>query len=80
MKKILLDFKYSARKSSFDNQCVECDFKNNPTHSSKRGDDGINRASKSTPVRCLNCDSLLPRPWVEESGKYRIIEGIYQCI
>lgn len=62
-------------RSSFDNQCIECNFKDNPNHSSKRGEDGINRASRSTPIRCVNCNSLLPRPWVEKNGEYRIMKG-----
>lgn len=62
---------------AFDNQCVnpQCLFKDNPTHSTSKGKEGINRSSKETPIRCLNCDELLPRPWVKENGHHRLMSG-----
>ncbi len=63
--------------SAFDNQCINprCKFQDNPTHQAKRGDDGINRASKETPVYCVKCGERLPRPWVEKDGKVRLMSG-----
>jgi DNA (cytosine-5)-methyltransferase 1 len=64
--------------SAFDNQCVnpKCRFQNNPTHGAVRGKDGINRAKQSTPLYCVKCGTLLPRPYVAESnGKLRIMSG-----
>ena len=62
-------------KSAFDNQCVQCGFDQNPTHKNKLGKDGINRSSLETPIRCIRCGSLLPRPWVVENGEYRLMKG-----
>ncbi|MBI5170534.1 MAG: DNA cytosine methyltransferase [Candidatus Eisenbacteria bacterium] len=64
-------------KGAFDNQCAnpKCRFDGNPTHSSKHDLHGINRASKETPVRCLRCGELLPRPWVVEGGTHRLMSG-----
>lgn len=62
--------------SAFDNQCVACKFTGNPTHRAGRGDDGINRASLDTPIKCVKCGALLPRPWVrEKSGNVRLMKG-----
>lgn len=62
-------------RSAFDNQCTECGFDQNPTHGSARTEDGVNRARKDTPIRCLRCNALLPRPWVLENGAYRLMNG-----
>ncbi len=64
-------------RGAFDNQCVNpaCGFKDNPTHGSQHDDNGINRSNKDTPVRCIRCDELLPRPWVIENGKHRLMSG-----
>jgi DNA (cytosine-5)-methyltransferase 1 len=64
-------------QGAFDNQCVNklCLFTDNPTHGAERDESGINRASKTTPVRCVRCGDLLPRPWVVESGEHRIMSG-----
>ena len=61
--------------SAFDNQCVECSFQGNPTHGNSRTADGINRASRDTPVHCLKCGELLPRPSVVQDGSRRIMRG-----
>ena len=60
---------------AFDNQCVECGCDDNPTHGAARNKEGINRARKDTPIRCYKCGALLPRPWVEENGEYRLMTG-----
>lgn len=64
-------------RSAFDNQCVNssCGFKNNPTHGSQHDESGINRSNKDTPVRCVRCGELLPRPWVVEAGEHRLMSG-----
>ncbi len=64
-------------RSAFDNQCInpECGFSNNPIHGAKKDIDGINRASTETPIRCLKCGELLPRPWVYKDGQYRLMKG-----
>jgi len=62
---------------AFDNQCVnpECMYQLNPTHGAAHDDAGINRSKKDTPIRCIQCGALLPRPWVEENGDYRLMSG-----
>jgi DNA (cytosine-5)-methyltransferase 1 len=62
-------------KGSFDNQCAVCGFSENPTHSASKNDQGINRADKCTPIRCLQCSELLPRPWVKKGSEYRLMSG-----
>lgn len=62
-------------RGAFDNQCIDCGYKGNPTHGSLR-DEGINRSSKSTPIRCIECGAVLPRPHVMgEDGEPRIMSG-----
>ncbi len=62
---------------AFDNQCAnpECRFAGNPVHGAQHDENGINRSNKTTPVRCLQCGSLLPRPWVVEDGDHRLMSG-----
>lgn len=62
-------------RSAFDNQCIECNFSNNQKHSSKKNIQGINKASEETPIYCIECGSVLPRPHVEEGSKKRIMKG-----
>jgi DNA (cytosine-5)-methyltransferase 1 len=64
-------------KSAFDNQCINpaCGFKGNPTHSSSKDENGINKVSVKTPIFCVKCHSILPRPWVKENGEYRLMKG-----
>ena len=64
-----------SERSAFDNQCVKCGFDKNPTHGSQKTSEGINRAKKDTPIRCLQCNAVLPRPWVVENGEYRLMNG-----
>ncbi len=64
-------------ETAFNNQCVnkECGYQNNPRHGAARLN-GINQSKKDTPVYCVKCGSLLPRPWVKnKDGKYRIMKG-----
>jgi DNA (cytosine-5)-methyltransferase 1 len=64
-------------QGAFDNQCVNpaCLFDGNPAHSNVRGEEGINRSSKQTPLHCQSCGELLPRPWVLKDGVHRIMSG-----
>lgn len=60
---------------AFDNQCVSCGYDKNPTHSSSKDKNGINRANKDTPLYCVNCGELLPRPWVKKGENFRLMKG-----
>ena len=61
---------------AFDNQCAECGFEGNPAHSAARGADGVNRASRETPLDCRECGAALPRPSVEgPDGARRLMRG-----
>lgn len=64
-------------KGAFDNQCINplCGFDKNPTHSASIDENGVNRYSTETPLYCLKCSELLPRPWVKENGQYRLMKG-----
>ena len=64
-------------KSAFDNQCINpvCKYDENPTHKALKNLEGINRSSTETPIYCLKCNSLLPRPWVKKEGQYRLMKG-----
>jgi DNA (cytosine-5)-methyltransferase 1 len=65
-----------AGSSAFDNQCVNptCMSTRTPTHSNNNST-GINRASTSTPIYCVDCGQLLPRPTVEVEGEPRLMKG-----
>lgn len=60
---------------AFDNQCVQCGYQQNPVHGAGRDESGINRANGHTPIRCVSCGELLPRPWVKQKGEYRLMKG-----
>lgn len=62
-------------KGAFDNQCVACGCNDNTTHAASKNDQGINRAHKCTPIRCIKCGELLPRPWVKDGSEYRLMSG-----
>lgn len=62
-------------RGAFDNQCTDCGFTGNPTHRAVRNN-GINQPDKTTPIRCLECNSVLPRPSViGPDGQPRIMSG-----
>ena len=61
--------------SAFDNQCTECGSKENRTHTAKRDQSGINRASRETPLYCVDCGAMLPRPSVERNGNRVLMRG-----
>lgn len=64
-------------KGAFDNQCVnpKCRFQYNTNHSAFRGKDGINRTRKDTPLYCMKCGEILPRPWVRNGEEIRLMRG-----
>jgi len=65
-------------RSAFDNQCInpECMYQLNPSHGTNKTQDGINRSNKDTPLYCVKCGSLLPRPYtVEKNGSIRLMSG-----
>lgn len=64
-----------AEATAFDNQCVECGFNRNPAHTARRDVNGINRTTDETPVHCIACGNLLPRPSVEVEGRRRLMKG-----
>jgi DNA (cytosine-5)-methyltransferase 1 len=66
-----------AGQSAFDNQCInpECMFQGNPTHGNV-SNGGINQSKRDTPLYCVKCGSLLPRPYAHSaSGEKRIMSG-----
>ena len=64
-------------KGAFDNQCINvaCKFDKNPIHSASKDKDGINKSSVDTPIYCIKCSALLPRPWVKTGNEYRLMKG-----
>lgn len=62
-------------RGAFDNQCVKCGFSENATHSAKRDASGINRTSCETPIYCVQCGELLPRPSVKNGEKRVLMKG-----
>jgi len=62
-------------KGAFDNQCASCGCEDNPAHATSKNKQGINRSNKCTPIRCISCGELLPRPWVRNGGEYRLMSG-----
>lgn len=67
-----------SEQGAFDNQCVnyKCGFQGNPKHKSKKEINGINQSSKETPIHCIKCGSLLPRPTTKTpSGNLRLMKA-----
>jgi DNA (cytosine-5)-methyltransferase 1 len=64
-------------KGAFDNQCInpKCRYQGNLTHKAIHNAEGINQASKETPIRCKKCSELLPRPWVKSDTTVRLMSG-----
>lgn len=61
--------------SAFNNQCIKCGYKENPVHISRRDETGTNRPSNETPLFCLKCNEILPRPHVDGKEGKRIMKG-----
>jgi DNA (cytosine-5)-methyltransferase 1 len=68
--------------TAFNNQCVEptCRFDGNARHFDVL-EDGQWRSSKTTPLYCAKCGSLLPRPSLEDkaTGERRLIRGFHSA-
>lgn len=64
-----------TERTAFDNQCASCGFDGNQTHTARRDHNGINRASRHTPLFCEKCGEMLPRPSVERDGKRELMRG-----
>jgi DNA (cytosine-5)-methyltransferase 1 len=64
-----------ANKSAFDNQCCECGYQENLTHTSEKNLDGVNKSSLNTPIYCEKCKALLPRPVTIVNGKSTLMKG-----
>jgi len=62
-------------RSAFDNQCTKCGFQENPLHTTARNSEGINQSSKTTPLYCINCGEMLPRPSTDTPNGRRIMSG-----
>lgn len=65
-------------ESAFNNQCINpnCQFNKNLTHRASRNASGVNRANRDTPLYCIKCGHLLPRPYTcEKNGTIRIMHG-----
>lgn len=67
--------------TAFSNQCVspECGHDDNPRH--KDGVvNGKSTAGVDTPIYCLECGSLLPRPTViDKDGSLRLLKGFHSA-
>jgi DNA (cytosine-5)-methyltransferase 1 len=65
--------------TAFNNQCInpKCKYQGNPIHGATKDENGINRYNGDTPVHCVKCGHLLPRPWVEDNktGEFRLMKG-----
>ena len=63
-------------ETAFNNQCISpsCGFQGNKRHSVE-SINGRRHASTSTPIICEKCGDFLPRPYVIENGKRRLIKG-----
>jgi DNA (cytosine-5)-methyltransferase 1 len=67
--------------TAYNNQCVNplCLFRENPLHVDQKVE-GRWRSNGGTPIYCLKCGELLPRPsMVDESGKRRLIKGFHSA-
>ena len=62
--------------TAYNNQCTSCGFADNPKHG-MTFIDGIHQSKKDTPIYCLNCGALLPRPTMIDkvTGQRRLIKG-----
>lgn len=63
-------------ETAYNNQCVECNCTETPRHGMCMMD-GRHQSKKDTPIYCVKCGALLPRPTMIDkvSGKRRMIKG-----
>lgn len=65
-----------ANETAYNNQCVSCGYKGNPRHG-MFFEDGRHISKKDTPIYCVKCGALLPRPTMIDrvTGERRRIKG-----
>lgn len=65
-----------ANETAYNNQCVECGCDCNPRHG-MYFENGRHVSKKNTPIYCIKCGALLPRPTMidRETGERRMIKG-----
>ena len=65
-----------ANETAYNNQCVECGCTDNPRHG-MRFVDGRHTYKNDTPIYCIKCGALLPRPTMIDkvTGERRRIKG-----
>lgn len=65
-----------ANETAYNNQCVECGCQDNPKHG-MCFKDGRHISRKDTPIYCVRCGALLPRPTMidKSTGERRRIKG-----
>lgn len=65
-----------ANETAYNNQCVECGCDCNPRHG-MYFEDGRHVSKKDTPIYCVKCGALLPRPTMidKSTGERRMIKG-----
>ena len=65
-----------ANETAYNNQCVECGFDKNPRHG-MRFVEGRHTYKNDTPIYCVKCGALLPRPTMidKATGERRRIKG-----
>jgi len=63
-------------ESAYNNQCVECGYNENPRHG-MTFKDGRHISKEDTPIYCVKCGALLPRPTMldKKTGERRRIKG-----
>ena len=64
-----------SNESAFNNQCINCNYKENLRHTSKKNSSGVNTSSKNTPIYCSKCKSLLPRPTTIKNNIVKLMKG-----
>lgn len=83
---VMSDLKYhwvqhtKEGNTAFNNQCINPDCKSitNPGHKDILVD-GKWVSSKEIPIYCHECGHLLPRPYVVEAGKARLLRGFHSA-
>ncbi len=65
-----------ANETAYNNQCVECGYDKNPRHG-MRFVEGRHTYKNDTPIYCVKCGALLPRPTMidKTTGERRRIKG-----
>jgi len=63
-------------ETAYNNQCVNCGYSQNPRHGMCMME-GRHQSRKDTPIYCLKCGSLLPRPTMidKKTKERRLIKG-----